>query len=65
MSTSPPRRARFPLGLDRFATHGSAAAQVGVLRPQRPLAHAHADSVRNAAPSGLGLDSAGVRRRMT
>ncbi len=35
-----------------------------LLRPQRPLAHAHADSSRRAAPSGLGLDSADVRRRM-
>ena len=65
LSASPPRRTRFPLGLDRFAPHGPAAAKVGLLRPQRPLAHAHADSARHAAPAGLGLDSAGVRRRMT
>ncbi|MEP7058254.1 MAG: protein-L-isoaspartate(D-aspartate) O-methyltransferase [Caldimonas sp.] len=35
-----------------------------MLRPQRPLAHAHADSARHRKPSGLGLDSADVRRRM-
>ena len=35
-----------------------------VLRPQRPLAHAHTDASQRAAPSGLGLDSADVRRRM-
>ena len=35
-----------------------------VLRPQRPVASAHADAARPAGASGLGLDSAGVRRRM-
>ncbi|MEO8807609.1 MAG: protein-L-isoaspartate(D-aspartate) O-methyltransferase [Burkholderiaceae bacterium] len=35
-----------------------------MLRPQRPLAHAHTDSSPRAAPSGLGLDSADVRKRM-
>jgi protein-L-isoaspartate(D-aspartate) O-methyltransferase len=35
-----------------------------VLRPQRPLEHAHADASRRSAPSGIGLDSADVRRRM-
>ena len=35
-----------------------------VLRPQAPLQHAHAAATRRAAPSGLGLDSADVRRRM-
>jgi protein-L-isoaspartate(D-aspartate) O-methyltransferase len=35
-----------------------------VLRPQRPLAHAHSDASQRAAPSGLGLDSADVRKRM-
>ena len=44
----------------------TAAAVVprAVLRPQRPLAHAHTDASQRAAPSGLGLDSADVRRRM-
>jgi len=35
-----------------------------VLRPQAPLQHAHDDAVRRITPSGLGLDSADVRRRM-
>ena len=35
-----------------------------LLRPQRPLAHAHTDASQRAAPSGLGLDSADVRKRM-
>ncbi len=42
----------------------TAAAARSVLRPQRPLAHAHADVSKRATPSGLGLDSADVRRRM-
>ncbi len=36
-----------------------------LLRPQRQVASAHADTHRKAAPAGLGLDSADVRRRMT
>ena len=36
-----------------------------LLRPQRPLAHAFADAARRDPASGLGLDSADVRRRMT
>ena len=35
-----------------------------VLRPQQPLQQAALDSARRVAPSGLGLDSAGIRRRM-
>jgi protein-L-isoaspartate(D-aspartate) O-methyltransferase len=35
-----------------------------VLRPQRLVEHAHADAARRVAPSGLGLDSADVRKRM-
>ena len=42
----------------------TAAAARSLLRPQRPLDLAHADATRRAAPSGLGLDSADVRRRM-
>ncbi len=49
--------------------HGPAPATRGVgrdqlLRPQRPLAHAARDAGRQAAPSGLGMDSAAVRARM-
>ena len=42
----------------------TAIAARAVLRPQRQLEHAHVDATRRAAPQGLGLDSADVRRRM-
>ena len=42
----------------------SAAAARAVLRPQRLVEYAHADAARRVAPSGLGLDSADVRKRM-
>lgn len=42
----------------------AAALPRPLLRPQRPLAHAHTDSSRHTASSGLGLDSADVRNRM-
>ncbi len=42
----------------------AAAGAPAVLRPQRPLQHAADTSARQAPPTGLGLDSAGVRRRM-
>ena len=42
----------------------TAAAARAVLRPQRLLEHAYNDAARCIAPSGLGLDSADVRRRM-
>ena len=66
----PPRGARFPLGLDHL--HGSTAPgrpteraePRDLLRPQRPLAQAARDALRQAAPAGLGLDSAAVRSRM-
>jgi len=35
-----------------------------LLRPQQPLQHAAALSAKRSAPTGLGLDSAGVRQRM-
>jgi protein-L-isoaspartate(D-aspartate) O-methyltransferase len=35
-----------------------------LLRPQQPLQHAAVESSRKTAPTGLGLDSAGVRQRM-
>ena len=64
MSASPPRRTKFPVRLDRFAGVASAGARPDLLRPQRPVATAHADAARTLRPSGLGLDSAGVRARM-
>lgn len=42
----------------------TAAAARAVLRPQKLLEHAHADASRRVAPSGIGLDSADVRKRM-
>jgi protein-L-isoaspartate(D-aspartate) O-methyltransferase len=42
----------------------TAAAARAVLRPQRPLEHAHTAASHRVTPSGLGLDSADVRRRM-
>lgn len=71
-----PRGARFPLGLDRMqaaaaprraalaAEAGSCSEREGLLRPQRPLAQAAQDALRQVAPAGLGLDSAAVRARM-
>ncbi|RQP22042.1 protein-L-isoaspartate(D-aspartate) O-methyltransferase [Piscinibacter terrae] len=35
-----------------------------LLRPQQPLQHAATESARKTAPTGLGLDSVGVRQRM-
>ena len=71
MSGAPPRGPKFPLRLNQLAaaavrrTDAMPAAPRSVLRPQAPLAHAHADAARRALASGLGLDSADVRRRMT
>ena len=42
----------------------AAIAAPAVLRPQRPLQHAADISARHMPPTGLGLDSAGVRQRM-
>lgn len=55
---------RFPLQLDKVARGAKAAPVREVLRPQRPVHEAHRDATQQAAPSGLGLDSADVRRRM-
>ena len=63
MSADDRSRLKFPLKLDRVAGTVAAAPRT-VLRPQRDVAAAHADQRRREPPSGLGLDSAGVRRRM-
>lgn len=55
---------RFPLRLDQVGQPGGVPAKTTLLRPQAPLQQAHTDASRRAAPSGLGLDSADVRRRM-
>jgi len=63
MTANDRSRLKFPLKLDRVAGT-TAAPQRAVLRPQRDVAAAHADAGRRDRPSGLGLDSADVRRRM-
>ena len=55
---------RFPLRLERLSQAAAPAAR-SILRPQAPLQQAAKDAARRVVPSGLGLDSAEVRRRMT
>jgi protein-L-isoaspartate(D-aspartate) O-methyltransferase len=45
--------------------NATAAAARAVLRPQRLVQQAHGDASRRVAPSGLGLDSVEMRRRMS
>lgn len=56
---------KFPLALARLAGRGKAAVAghraASLLRPQRPLQHAAGDARRGTTPTGLGLDSSGVR----
>ncbi|MEO5882166.1 MAG: protein-L-isoaspartate(D-aspartate) O-methyltransferase [Caldimonas sp.] len=63
MSANERARLKFPLKLDRIAGTTSTPPRA-VLRPQRDVAAAHADAKRSDRPSGLGLDSVGVRQRM-
>jgi len=56
------RRGAFPLPL---ATVATTASRRQTLQPQRPLREAGLDARERAAPSGVGLDSAQVRLRMT
>ena len=42
----------------------AAIAAPALLRPQRPLQHAAETLARHSRPTGIGLDSAGVRQRM-
>ena len=56
---------RFPLGLDKVHARPAGRTQTTtVLRPQNPLEHAAQHRARQAASSGLGMDSAAVRQRM-
>jgi len=64
VSAGGPRPRRFPLGLDQVQAKPTASARE-VLRPQAHLHMAAADAARLQTPQGLGLDSAGVRQRMT
>ena len=78
MAGDAPRPTKFPLRLDALdkrakaapvapalKLQATAAAARAVLRPQRLVEHAHVDASRRAAPSGLGLDSVEMRRRMS
>lgn len=56
------KRAKFPARLTTVAA--ATARGPAPLRPQRPLHEAASDALRRVAPTGLGLDSAGVRARM-
>jgi protein-L-isoaspartate(D-aspartate) O-methyltransferase len=65
---APARPGRFPLALNQLKQAGQ-PAPVGtrkgdLVRPQRHLQQAAADSQRRTPPSGLGLDSSAVRTRM-
>ena len=61
--SDPARRGRkFPLRLDAVA--GGTVAKRAVLHPQAPVLHAKRDATQQRTPSGLGLDSADVRKRM-
>jgi protein-L-isoaspartate(D-aspartate) O-methyltransferase len=71
MTTERPPR-RFPLALGRVAgasgrpsnAASKRACADALVRPQRPVAAAHADAARARPAVGLGLDSADVRARM-
>lgn len=66
MSATPPRGKRFPLSLDQLgSTRQAGAAEAReLLKPQRHWQQAEEAQARTRPPSGLGLDSAGVRQRM-
>jgi protein-L-isoaspartate(D-aspartate) O-methyltransferase len=66
MTTTRGSAPKFPLRLDRLEsrTKDGAAVARTMLRPQAPLQQAATDEARRVVPSGLGLDSAEVRRRM-
>lgn len=63
MTARPARTAGFPARLG--GESGSVRpADADVLRPQRPLREAAREAARRQPPTGLGLDSEAVRRRM-
>lgn len=66
MSTQRPAL-KFPLRLDRLSSAMTLSTHVParpLLRPQALLQHAAVEAARRIVPSGVGLDSADVRRRM-
>jgi protein-L-isoaspartate(D-aspartate) O-methyltransferase len=71
--TAQSRPPKFPLRLEQTAPRrgevggqrrSTGLTEAAVLRPQAPLAHAATNAQNASAPTGLGLDSADVRRRM-
>ena len=65
MKPPAPRAPKFPLSLAQMTVpRAPESARSLLLRPQALLQHAHANAARRRAPSGLGLDSSDVRRRM-
>lgn len=69
MTQTPPRPKRFPLSLNQLGTapRPSAAAAAEAREPLKPQGHwqqAAAIKARQSTPSGIGLDSVGVRQRM-
>lgn len=59
--TPPARKPRFPASA---APEPTPTPRREVLRPQRPVQQAALDAARRSAPSGVGLTSDAVRRRM-
>ncbi len=64
MSEANAKPRRFPLPLAKLGGSSAASPQREVLMPQRHLREAAADAARQQSPSGLGMDSDNVRRRM-
>ena len=67
MTQTPPRAKRFPLSLNQLGTAprpGAAAEAREPLKPQGHWQQAAAIKARQSTPSGIGLDSVGVRQRM-
>lgn len=59
-----PKANRFPLLLRRLTDGGATSQPRPLLRPQRLLREAVRDRESHVPPTGVGLDSAGVRQRM-
>lgn len=66
MSGADPSERRFPLQLKKVgqATASASSGSRAMLRPQLHLQQAAEHAARQTKPTGLGLDSDGVRRRM-
>lgn len=64
MSAPPRRPSGFPLRLDRLSPASTALPRGPVLRPQTAVRQIAGDAGRQQSPTGIGLDSADVRRRM-